>query len=99
MSKTNCRSSSSDITTAAPPTTPIASTLPMTTFGATTTAPITLPSTTLATGCEEGQEGCAGETEVFEDYNLETGKTTNLCFLFFVPTYDFIRVANLNTLK
>uniref|UniRef100_A0AAQ4QN55 Neuropilin n=1 Tax=Gasterosteus aculeatus aculeatus TaxID=481459 RepID=A0AAQ4QN55_GASAC len=35
-----------DITTTAPPTTAIASTLPMTTFGATTTAPTTVPGTT-----------------------------------------------------
>uniref|UniRef100_A0A3Q3WRK0 Neuropilin n=1 Tax=Mola mola TaxID=94237 RepID=A0A3Q3WRK0_MOLML len=36
----------------APPTMPVASTLPMTTFGATTTAPTTVPGTTAAAGCE-----------------------------------------------
>ncbi|XP_026230575.1 neuropilin-1a-like isoform X2 [Anabas testudineus] len=61
-----------DITTAAPPTTPITSTHPMTTFGATTTAPITIPGTTLATNCEEGQD-CIEETD---DYDLGTGGTT-----------------------
>ncbi|GLD50715.1 neuropilin-1a-like protein [Lates japonicus] len=68
-----------DITTTAPPTTPIASTLPMTTFGATTTAPITVPGTGLATDCEEGQQDCGGaETEAPYDYDVATaGGTTS----------------------
>ncbi|XP_040027331.2 neuropilin-1a isoform X1 [Gasterosteus aculeatus] len=62
-----------DITTTAPPTTAIASTLPMTTFGATTTAPTTVPGTT-ASGCEEGQRDCGGETEAPDDYDVATAE-------------------------
>ncbi|XP_071348808.1 neuropilin-1a-like isoform X3 [Trachinotus anak] len=75
-----------DITTTAPPTTPIASTLPMTTFGATTTAPITVPGTTPATDCEEGQQDCPGETEAPDDYELVTAGGTTAAD----PTMDFI---------
>ncbi|KAI3374645.1 hypothetical protein L3Q82_021217 [Scortum barcoo] len=64
-----------DITTTALPTTPIASTLSMTTFGATTTAPITLPGTTPSTDCEEGQQDCGIETETPDDYDTVTGGT------------------------
>ncbi|XP_026168978.1 neuropilin-1a-like isoform X2 [Mastacembelus armatus] len=65
-----------DVTTTAPPTSPIASTLPMTTFGATTTAPITIPGTALAADCDRGQQNCTGETEVPDDYDAATGGTT-----------------------
>ena len=67
----------SDITTTAPPTVPVASTLPMTTFGATTTAPTTVPGTTEAAGCE-GLQDCGGETEAPYGYTTETGKTSTL---------------------
>lgn len=70
----------SDITTTAPPTTPIASTLPMTTFGATTTAPITIPSTTPGSDCEEGHPDCFGETEAPDDYEAVTGKKNKTTF-------------------
>uniref|UniRef100_A0A8C3AQ23 Neuropilin n=1 Tax=Cyclopterus lumpus TaxID=8103 RepID=A0A8C3AQ23_CYCLU len=54
-----------DITTTAPPTTAIASTRPMTTFGATTTAPTTVPGTTSPVpDCEDGQHGCGDETDL-----------------------------------
>ncbi|KAM7400098.1 hypothetical protein PAMA_004681 [Pampus argenteus] len=64
-----------EITTISP-TTPVAPTLPMTTFGATTTAPTTVPGTTLTTDCEEGQEDCYRETEIFEEYDTVTAGTT-----------------------
>uniref|UniRef100_A0AAQ5Y9P9 Neuropilin n=1 Tax=Amphiprion ocellaris TaxID=80972 RepID=A0AAQ5Y9P9_AMPOC len=78
-----------DITTTAPPTTPLASTLPMTTFGATTTAPITLPGTTLTIDCEEGQEDCFVETEAPDNYDLVTagGTTAANPIMDFIPAY------------
>uniref|UniRef100_A0A8D3A2A4 Neuropilin n=1 Tax=Scophthalmus maximus TaxID=52904 RepID=A0A8D3A2A4_SCOMX len=78
-----------EITTAAPPTTPIASTLPMTTFGATTTAPITVPGTTPAPDCEEGRQGCGGETEAPDDYELTTAGVTAATdpIVDFMPAY------------
>lgn len=57
---------------------PVASTLPMTTFGATTTAPTTVPGTTAAAGCEGRLQDCGGETEAPYGYNTETGKTAKL---------------------
>ncbi|XP_078143764.1 neuropilin-1a-like [Centroberyx gerrardi] len=75
-------------TTPPPPTTPLASTLPMTTFGATTTAPVTVPGTTAATGCEEGERDCPGEAETHDDYYLETGGTTvSDPIMDFIPEY------------
>ncbi|XP_031726498.1 neuropilin-1a-like [Anarrhichthys ocellatus] len=79
-----------DITTTAPPTTPIASTLPMTTFGATTTAPTTVPGTTTpVTDCEEGQQDCGGETEAPDDYDSVTagGTTAAGPIMDFIPAY------------
>ncbi|XP_044074894.1 neuropilin-1a-like isoform X2 [Siniperca chuatsi] len=77
-----------DITTTAPPTTPIASTLPMTTFGATTTAPITIPGTTLAPDCEEGLQDCAGETEALDDYyTVSAGGPTAADPIIDLPAY------------
>ncbi|TKS79386.1 Neuropilin-1a [Collichthys lucidus] len=77
-----------DITTTAPPTTPIASTLPMTTFGATTTAPITIPSTTPGSDCEEGHPDCFGETEAPDDYEAVTGGATAVDpIIDFIPAY------------
>ncbi|KAM6989399.1 neuropilin-1a-like [Tautogolabrus adspersus] len=78
-----------DITTTAPPTTPIASTLPMTTFGATTTAPITIPGTTSAPECEEGQPDCVVETDAPDDYDSVTagGTTAPDPILDFIPAY------------
>lgn len=67
-----------DITTTAPPTTAIASTHPMTTFGATTTAPITIPGSTATSDCDEGQRDCGGETDAPDDYNTATGKPPKL---------------------
>lgn len=49
----------------------------MTTFGATTTAPTTIPGMTLAIDCEEGQQECGGETEAPDDYDAMTGKPPN----------------------
>uniref|UniRef100_A0A8P4GKP4 Neuropilin n=1 Tax=Dicentrarchus labrax TaxID=13489 RepID=A0A8P4GKP4_DICLA len=78
-----------------PPTTPIASTLPMTTFGATTTAPITIPGTTQTTDCEEGQQDCGGETEAPDDYDTGTGKPPSLSsllhvsYVWFACNFDF----------
>lgn len=80
----------SEITTTAPPTTPIASTLPMTTFGATTTAPITKPGITPATDCGEGQQDCGGETEAPYDYDIATGKPPKLLLLCSHPPLFFI---------
>ncbi|XP_070830204.1 neuropilin-1a-like isoform X2 [Chaetodon trifascialis] len=77
-----------DITTAAPPTTPSASTLPMTTFGATITAPITIPGMTAAADCEEGRQDCSGETEAPGDYDTGTGGTTVVNpIMDFIPAY------------
>ncbi|XP_036941135.1 neuropilin-1a-like isoform X5 [Acanthopagrus latus] len=72
-----------DITTTAPPTTPIASTLPMTTFGATTTAPITVPGSTPTSDCEEGQQDCGGETDTPDDYDVATA------YVWFACNFDF----------
>ncbi|XP_041804634.1 neuropilin-1a-like isoform X3 [Chelmon rostratus] len=78
-----------DITTTAPPTTPVASTLPMTTFGATTTAPITVPGTTPAADCEEGQQDCGGETEAPDDDDTATAGSTTVVnpIMDFIPAY------------
>ncbi|XP_030258618.1 neuropilin-1a-like isoform X3 [Sparus aurata] len=72
-----------DITTTAPPTTAIASTLPMTTFGATTTAPITIPGSTATSDCDEGQRDCGGETDAPDDYNTATA------YVWFACNFDF----------
>lgn len=56
----------------------------MTTFGATTTAPITIPGTTPTTDCEEGQQDCAGETEAPDDYDMATGKRPKLGSFYYV---------------
>ncbi|KAF3698572.1 Neuropilin-1a [Channa argus] len=76
-----------DITTTAPPTIPISSTLPVTTFGATTTPTITAPSTTLASDCEEGQQDCARGAEDFEEDDLATGGPEVDPFIDFMPAY------------
>nr|XP_043901503.1 neuropilin-1a-like [Solea senegalensis] len=78
-----------EITTTAPPTTPMASTLPMTTFGATTTAPITVPGTTGTTDCDGGQERCGGETDAPDDYDTATagGTAAPDPILDFMPAY------------
>ncbi|XP_034559635.1 neuropilin-1a-like [Notolabrus celidotus] len=78
-----------DITTTAPPTTAIASTLPMTTFGATTTAPITIPGTTPITECEDGHPDCVVKTEAPDDYEAETAGSTAAPdpILDFIPAY------------
>lgn len=68
----------SDITTAAPPTTPVASTLPMTTFGATTTAPTTVPGTSSGTDCAEGQQDCGDVTDATDGYETVTGEQSKL---------------------
>ncbi|KAM8849232.1 neuropilin-1a-like [Spinachia spinachia] len=77
-----------DITTTAPPATPIASTLPMTTFGATTTAPTTVPGTS-ALGCEGGQTDCGGGTGTPDDYDEPTagGATAADPIMDFIPAY------------
>lgn len=79
---TETTSPCSDVTTAAPPTTPMASTLPMTTFGATTMAPTTVPSTTPTTDCDEGQQDCDVETDASEDYNTVAGTIVRRLLLF-----------------
>ncbi|XP_068422372.1 neuropilin-1a-like isoform X2 [Clinocottus analis] len=78
-----------DITTVAPPTTAVASTLPMTTFGATTTAPTTVPGTaTPLPDCEDGLRDCGGETEAPEDYEPVTGGATVADpIMDFIPAY------------
>lgn len=78
----------SDITTPAPPTTPAASTLPMTTFGATTTAPTTVPGVTPAGDCEEGRQDCGEDTETPFDYDVVTGKPRQLRSLLCVYVYS-----------
>ena len=50
----------------------------MTTFGATTTAPITVPGSTPTSDCEEGQQDCGGETDAPDDYDVATGKPPKL---------------------
>ncbi|XP_029985897.1 neuropilin-1a-like [Sphaeramia orbicularis] len=92
-----------DITTVAPPTTPLISTPPMTTFGATTTAPITVPVTTATmtttTVCEEGRD-CGTTTDTPEDYDSMTvGGTTLIdsiipddliqAYVWFACNFDF----------
>lgn len=78
-----------DITTTAPPTTPIASTLPMTTFGATTTAPITIPGTTLAPDCEEGRQDCGSETATpdYDDTVTAGGTAAADPIVDYIPAY------------
>ncbi|XP_029970069.1 neuropilin-1a-like [Salarias fasciatus] len=78
-----------DITTTAPPTTPLASTFPMTTFGATTTAPITVPGTTPTSDCEGGRTDCSPETEAPDDYDvvIAGGTTTASPIMDFIPAY------------
>ncbi|XP_068605093.1 neuropilin 1b [Brachionichthys hirsutus] len=61
-----------DMTTAGPPTTPAASTPPVTTFGAT---PVP-GATTLASDCEDGRGDCGGRTEATDDYNSVTAGVT-----------------------
>uniref|UniRef100_A0A8D3A256 Neuropilin n=1 Tax=Scophthalmus maximus TaxID=52904 RepID=A0A8D3A256_SCOMX len=46
---------------------------------ATTTAPITVPGTTPAPDCEEGRQGCGGETEAPDDYELTTAYVWFAC--------------------
>ncbi|XP_047444960.1 neuropilin-1a-like [Mugil cephalus] len=72
-----------EITTTVLPTT--ASTLPMTTFGATTTAPTTVPGTA-PTDCEDGELDCGVEiqTRIFE-YNPDT--TYNNPVVDVIPAY------------
>ncbi|XP_026006368.1 neuropilin-1a-like [Astatotilapia calliptera] len=74
-----------EITTTALPTTPLASTPPMTTFGATTTAPITNPGTTAVIECEDGRLDCITETETPE-YD-EGGTTSTNPIMEFMPAY------------
>ncbi|XP_056277312.1 neuropilin-1a-like isoform X2 [Pseudoliparis swirei] len=69
-----------DITTMAPPTTALAATLPMTTFGATTTAPITVP------GSESTPPDDGGDTETAEDYDPVTAGGTAAA-MDFIPAY------------
>uniref|UniRef100_A0A3Q3E7G4 Neuropilin n=1 Tax=Labrus bergylta TaxID=56723 RepID=A0A3Q3E7G4_9LABR len=45
---------------------------------ATTTAPTTIPGTTLSPECEEGQPDCVVETDAPDDYDTMTGKTPKL---------------------
>uniref|UniRef100_A0A1A8IDN8 Neuropilin n=1 Tax=Nothobranchius kuhntae TaxID=321403 RepID=A0A1A8IDN8_NOTKU len=84
-----------EITTTAPPITPLASTLPMTTFGATTAAPTTIPSTTLTADCEDGRERCVDETEAPNEYE-DPGETMSSnpsedipAYLWFACDFDF----------
>lgn len=70
----------SDLITTAPPTTPVASTLPATTFRVTTATPTTVPAMPPVTDCEDGQQECGGETEAPYDYGTAMGKTSMLRF-------------------
>uniref|UniRef100_A0A8D0A646 Neuropilin n=1 Tax=Sander lucioperca TaxID=283035 RepID=A0A8D0A646_SANLU len=61
---------------------------------ATTTAPITVPGTTLSPVCEEGHQDCGGETEAPNDYDTVTGKLTYclptlLQYVWFACNFDF----------
>lgn len=78
-----------EITTTALPTTPLASTPPMTTFGATITAPITVPGTTPIIECEEGRVDCIGETETpdYDDLTMAGGTLSTNPIVEFMPAY------------
>lgn len=71
----------SDLITTALPTTAAASTLPATTFRVTTATPSTVPAMPPITDCEDGEQGCGGETEASYDYGTAMGKTITLTFL------------------
>lgn len=64
----------------------MASTLPMTTFGATTMAAATIPSTTPTTDCYYGQQDCG---VALEDYNFMTGTIVRR-LLFFILGHRII---------
>lgn len=72
----------SDLITTAPPTTPVASTLPATTFRVTTATPSTVPPMPPITGCEDGQQECGGETDAPYDYGTAMGKTLMFQLMF-----------------
>ncbi|XP_060939720.1 neuropilin-1a-like [Limanda limanda] len=78
-----------EITTTAPPTTPVASTLLTTTFDATTRGPAPPLSTTHGPLCEGGQADCGGETEAPDDYDLATagGAAVSDPMVDFMPAY------------
>ncbi|XP_075900561.1 neuropilin-1a-like [Nelusetta ayraudi] len=77
-----------EVTTVPPPTTPAASTLSMTTFGATTTAPTTVPGTTPA-DCDESRQDCGAETHAPEEYDTVTvgGTAAPEPTTYFIPAY------------
>ncbi|XP_053186417.1 neuropilin-1a-like [Scomber japonicus] len=77
------------ITTPAPPTKAAISIIPMTTFGATTTAPTTVPNPTLIIDCEPGQWDCHDDDEEPEDYETRTtgGTAVDDTPLDFLPGY------------
>ncbi|XP_053294497.1 neuropilin-1a [Pleuronectes platessa] len=78
-----------EITTTAPPTTPIASTHLMTTFDSTTKASTPPPGTTSGPRCDGGQAECGGETQAPYDYELVTAGGTAAAdpILDFMPAY------------
>ncbi|XP_011615049.1 neuropilin-1a-like [Takifugu rubripes] len=62
-----------DLITTAPPTTPVASTLPATTLRVTMATPTTVSPMPPITDCEDGQQECGGETEAPYDYGTTIG--------------------------
>lgn len=87
-------SSFTEITTTALPTTPLASTPPMTTFGGTITAPITVPGTTPVIECEEGRADCVSETETPDYDDLTMGKTQIWFILLSISASKFKKGLN-----
>uniref|UniRef100_A0A8C5I768 Neuropilin n=1 Tax=Gouania willdenowi TaxID=441366 RepID=A0A8C5I768_GOUWI len=79
-----------DITTTVPPTTQLASTLPMTTFGATLSAPMTVPGITPATDCEEGHPDWLYFVCVCVcDITLMASSLSPAAYLWFACNFDF----------
>uniref|UniRef100_A0A3B3I127 Neuropilin n=2 Tax=Oryzias latipes TaxID=8090 RepID=A0A3B3I127_ORYLA len=76
-----------DLTSPAPPTTPLGPTFFVTTFGATTTAPTTVPSTTQSLDCHEGQLNCGTEAEGLDLDETEPGGTATANSVTDMPAY------------
>uniref|UniRef100_A0A3P9JBC1 Neuropilin-1a n=1 Tax=Oryzias latipes TaxID=8090 RepID=A0A3P9JBC1_ORYLA len=76
-----------DLTSPAPPTTPLGPTFFVTTFGATTTAPTTVPSTTQSLDCDEGQLNCGTEAEGLDLDETEPGGTATANSVTDMPAY------------
>ncbi|XP_038146705.1 neuropilin-1a-like isoform X2 [Cyprinodon tularosa] len=87
-----------------PPTSPPSSTLPMTTFGATTAAPPTAPNTMLSSDCEDGQKDCGdemGDPDDYEPFRVSVIQTVpdgpNIPdYLWFACNFDFPSLCGWN---